>query len=581
MNFTTLLSKATTLFIICFFFPLYFLIGEENMLKTNQKNRPQEPKPHFPYVVEEVSYGNSEISLSGTLTLPMTTGPFPAVILIHGSSRLDRDETILGHKPFLILSDHFTRHGIAVLRFDKRGVGKSTGTYDNATIEDFCDDVAKGVEYLKSRPEIIRNQIGLVGHSEGGIVAPMLAAKSNDVAFIVLMAGTGVNGEEILCEQGRLIHRLDGVDEEMIAIDTQIRKIFTGIVKKETNRDVAKEQIHEALIKFFFGLTESQKTWVKSHSIITEEWIKRFNSPWGHFYFSYESSTALRHITIPMLVLNGELDLVVSPKQNLPFIDKALKEAGNKDYTIIELPKLNHVFQTCVIGSWDEYEQTEETIAPSALNIMTDWILERTTGCMDQQSSIVIEVLKGNEVIPYLKKWIEIRLLFYKDYPYLYDGTMEGEEHYLRMYSNSENTLLVMAKRGEEIIGAVIGLPLPESPEENKDAFQEAGMLQEELFYLGDSIVTKEFKTSNVQEQMYHKFESAVKHLEKYRGIVVCEIERDVNDPKKVANDTFYELAWNNRGFIKEPNQTVLFSWQEIDDVESSDHRMVFWRKVF
>ncbi len=196
----------TTLFLICFSFSLHSLVGEEHMLQTNQKNRPQEPKPPFPYFVDEVCYGNSEISLSGTLTLPRTTGPFPAVILIHGSSALDRDETILGHKPFLVLSDHFTRHGIAVLRFDKRGVGKSTGIYDNATIEDFCDDVAKGVEYLKSRPEIIKNQIGLVGHSEGGIVAPMLAAKSNDVAFVVLMAGTGVNGEEIFCEQGRLYH---------------------------------------------------------------------------------------------------------------------------------------------------------------------------------------------------------------------------------------------------------------------------------------------------------------------------------------------------------------------------------------
>lgn len=379
---TTLLSKVATLFIICFFVSLNFLVGEEQM---SQKNRYQEPKPPFPYFVEEVRYGNSEISLSGTLTLPSPTGPFPAVILIHGSSPLDRDETILGHKPFLVLSDHFTRHGIAVLRFDKRGVGKSTGNYNNATTEDFCDDVAKGVEYLKSRPEIIRNQIGLVGHSEGGVVAPMLAAKSNDVAFIVLMAGTGVNGEEILCEQGKLLHRAAGVDEEMIAVDTQVRKIFTGIVKKETNRDVAKKQIHEALAKFLSGLTESQKTWIKIHSVVTEDFIKRFNSPWGHFHFSYEPTTALRRITIPMLVLNGELDLVVSPKQNLPLIDEALKEAGNKDYTIIELPKLNHAFQTCVIGSWAEYEQIDETIAPSALNIMTDWILEKTSKRIDRR----------------------------------------------------------------------------------------------------------------------------------------------------------------------------------------------------
>ncbi len=238
---------------------------------------------------------------------------------------------------------------------------------------------------MKSRPEIIKDQIGLVGHSEGGIVAPMLAAKSNDIAFIVLMAGTGVNGEEIFCEQGKLLHRGNGVDEEMIAIDIQVRKIFTGIVKKETNRDVAKEQIPEALARFLSGLTENQKVWVKIHSVLTEELIKRLNSPWGHFYFSYEPSTALRHITIPTLVLNGDLDLVVSPKQNLPFIDEALKEADNKDYIITELPNLNHAFQTCEIGSWDEYEQTEETIALSALNIMTDWILKRTIRIIDRR----------------------------------------------------------------------------------------------------------------------------------------------------------------------------------------------------
>ena len=132
-------------------------------------------------------------------------------------------------------------------------------------------------------------------------------------------------------------------------------------------------------------MRKKKRTWLKIHSVLTEKLIERFNSPWGHFYFPYEPSTALRHVTVPTLALNGDLDLVVSSKQNLPFIDKALKEAVNKDYTIIELPKLNHAFQTCEIGSWDEYEQTEETIEPSALNIMTDWILERTTKISDRK----------------------------------------------------------------------------------------------------------------------------------------------------------------------------------------------------
>lgn len=152
--------------------------------------------------------------------------------------------------------------------------------------------------------------------------------------------------------------------------------MVTGIISKEPNHDLAKAQIDEVLAKFLSGLPD-QRTWVNSNTIITEEWVQRFNAPWGHFHFSYEPSAALKQITIPVLALNGDRDLVVSSKQNFPSIDKALKEAGSQDYTIIELPKLNHAFQTCKIGTWDEYEQIEETIAPSALNIMTDWILER------------------------------------------------------------------------------------------------------------------------------------------------------------------------------------------------------------
>ena len=200
-------------------------------------------------------------------------------------------------------------------------------------------------------------------------------------------------------------------------------------------------------------------------------------------------------------------------------------------------------------------------------------------GFMTQQSSIAIEVLKGNEVIPHLKRLIEIRLSFYRDYPYLYDGSIEDEENYLRMYGNSENTLLVVAKRDDEVVGAILGLPLPESPEENKEAFQDLEISPEDLFYLGDNIVIRELKIGNVQEQMYHQFEGAVNHLKKYRGIVVCEIERDVNDPKKITNDTFYEFAWHTQGFIREPNQIVNFSWKEIGDSKSSNHHMVFWRK--
>lgn len=219
-------------------------------------------------------------------------------------------------------------------------------------------------------------------------------------------------------------------------------------------------------------------------------------------------------------------------------------------------------------------------ISPFAVFSATTYKTKMDQGkFMTQQSSTSIEVLKGSEAIPYLNKLMEIRLLFYRDYPYLYDGSIEDEENYLRIWSNSENTLLVVAKRNDKVVGVIIGLPFSESPEENKQAFQNLETSPEDLFYLGDNIVIQELKVGNVQKQMYHQFERAVKQLKKYKEIVVCEIERDVNDPKKIANDTFYEFSWNAQGFIREPNQIVNFTWKEIGDSKISNHHMVFWRK--
>ena len=190
-----------------------------------------------------------------------------------------------------------------------------------------------------------------------------------------------------------------------------------------------------------------------------------------------------------------------------------------------------------------------------------------------------MKFLKGNEVIPHLKRLIAIRFWFYRDYPYFYDGSIEDEENYLRWYANSENTLLVVAKRDDEVVGAIIGHPLPESLEENKEAFQGTEVSREDLFYLGDNMVIRELKSGNLREQMYWEFESAVKYLRKYKGIVVCEIERDENDPKKITNNYFDEFTWISLGFIREPNQIVNFSWKEIGDAESSNHHMIFSRK--
>ncbi len=355
----------------------FLLVFERGIISVEAPNRPQEPKLPLPYTAEHVSYSNPEtgVTLSGTLTLPASKGPFPVVLLIAGSGRIDRDETVFGHKPFLVLADYLTRQGIAVLRFDKRGCGKSTGNYDQATTQDFSDDVLAGIAYIKSRKEVNSNQIGLVGHSEGGIIAPMVAAKSTDVAFIVLMAGTGVNGEKILYEQSALVQRAVGGTEDSINQCRKFQEQMFTLVKKESDPQIAAEQLQEIAKNYMATLPETQEK-------VTLEYLKslaaRVNTKWFRYYLAYDPIIALKQVRVPVLALNGELDLQVSSQQNLPVITKVLEESGIKDFTTIELPKLNHFFQTCETGSIAEYAKIEETISPSVLNLITEWVLERT-----------------------------------------------------------------------------------------------------------------------------------------------------------------------------------------------------------
>lgn len=356
-------------------FPLAF---ERGIKSVEVPNRPQEPKLPLPYTEEHISYNGLEagVTLSGTLTLPDSKGPFPVVLLIAGSGPNDRDETLLGHKPFLVLADYLTRQGIAVLRFDKRGCGKSTGNYDKATSQDFSNDVLAGIAYLKSRKEVNSNQIGLIGHSEGGLIAPMAATKSKDVAFIVLMAGTGVNGEEVVYEQSSLIQRVSGDSEENIKQCRKFQEEIFTIVKKESNPQIAAVQLQEVVKNHTAALLGTQE---KETVEILKSQASRVNNEWFRYFLTFDPSIALKQVQVPVLALNGELDLQVSSKQNLPAISKALEESGNKDFTVIELPKLNHLFQTCETGSIGEYAKIEETISPLALDLIAKWVLARTT----------------------------------------------------------------------------------------------------------------------------------------------------------------------------------------------------------
>ncbi len=342
--------------------------------------RPQEPKKPYPYIEEELVYENKEagITLAGTLTLPPGKGPFPAVLLITGSGPQDRNETIFNHCPFLVLADYLTRQGVAVLRVDDRGVGKSTGDFSQATSEDFALDVLAGIEYLKTRKAINPKQIGLIGHSEGGLIAPMVAVKSPDVAFIVLMAGTGLTGEEILYLQSDLISKAMGVNEEEIAKSRQFNEKIFSVIKEEEDNEIAKERLRQMVMAYLAELSDEEKDWISDPEEYLKAQLQNLLSPWSRFFLTYDPKPTLSKVKCPVLAINGEKDLQVPPKENLSAIEEALKSGGNQDYTIKELPNLNHLFQTAQTGLPTEYAKIEETISPNALKLIGDWILEQT-----------------------------------------------------------------------------------------------------------------------------------------------------------------------------------------------------------
>ncbi len=344
--------------------------------KVDKPNRPQEPKKPFPYEVEEVKFENknAKITLAGTLTFPDGGDLFPAVVLITGSGPQNRDEELLGHKPFLVLADHLTRNGIAVLRFDDRGTGKSTGDFSSATSVDFSDDVLAAVEFLKSREEIDPDQIGLIGHSEGGIIAPMAANSSKDVAFIVLMAGTGLRGDSILILQTELIMRANGEGEEVIKRDLRIQRGVYNIVMGNNDSTEADKKLRQHYEDVYAELSGEEKNEIGDIEKFLEIQSKVLLNPWFRYFIKYDPYSALTKVKCPVLAICGEKDLQVPPKENLTAIEMALKEGGNKNYRIAELKGLNHLFQTAETGSPLEYGKIEETFSPDAMKIISNWI---------------------------------------------------------------------------------------------------------------------------------------------------------------------------------------------------------------
>ncbi len=339
-------------------------------------NRPQEPKPPYPYREEEVTLDEAKaaVRLGGTLTLPTGAGPFPAVVLLSGSGAHDRDETLFGHKPFLLIADYLTRHGIAVLRFDDRGVGKSTGNKMASAEDDLAGDAVAWVELLRARKDIAANHVGLIGHSEGGILAPLAAVRSADVAFIVMLAGPAIPGEELLKLQAKAMLLASGAPEDAIRAENDVQEKLFAVIRAGGDPKALQQQLRAVLGEYLAKIPEDERKALGGTQAFEDAQVKAMMSPDMRSIILSDPEKTLRQLKCPVLALNGALDLQVPADANLPALVAALAAGGNPDYTAVKLPGLNHLFQTAKTGLIGEYGTIEETFSPSALAIISEWI---------------------------------------------------------------------------------------------------------------------------------------------------------------------------------------------------------------
>ena len=340
--------------------------------------RPQDPAEPFPYVQEEVVFENAKagVRLAGTLTKPGGVGKFPAVVLISGSGPHDRNSEMMGHRPFLVLADYLTRKGIAVLRFDDRGIGSSTGDFSKATTEDFVGDVLAAVEYLKGHGWVDAEKIGLVGHSEGSTVAAIAAGRSNDVAYIVMMAGIGVGGDETLIEQTIASAKAAGVGGYMIEGNITLQRKIFSILKTGAGAQERQKQLRETYMGRVKAMGSLSGEQLKGAKAQIDEQIKQVTSPWFLYFVNYNPKPDLMKVTCPVLVLYGEKDLQVPPGVHEAPVREAFEAGGNRKYKIKVLKGLNHLFQTAQTGLNSEYSKIPETMSPSALRLIGQWVLQ-------------------------------------------------------------------------------------------------------------------------------------------------------------------------------------------------------------
>jgi pimeloyl-ACP methyl ester carboxylesterase len=349
--------------------PLVLKRTDASAVIVQKPRRPQEDAiaartPSYDNV--EVTFSNdaARTTLAGTFSVPHGKGPHPAVVLIHGSGPVDRNEAVFDHKPFLILADHLARQGIAVLRYDKRGIGKSTGNFRDATTFDFADDAEAALRFLRSRSEVDTARVGAIGHSEGGLIVPLLTARDAALRFAVVLAGPGVRGELILVEQIALMGKAQGAPAEAIAKERKLNQAIFGTLASDADYEAAVRKTDQVLADA-----------VQTGALPADArpaMLKRFGTRWFHTFLRHDPIESLKATRQPILVLNGELDLQVPSALAIAPIRDALKD--NPRAVVRELPQLNHLFQTAKTGSGSEYKAIEETMSPMALDAIGSWI---------------------------------------------------------------------------------------------------------------------------------------------------------------------------------------------------------------
>lgn len=344
---------------------------------VSETRRAQDPVKPYPYVEEEVVVENpaAGVRLAGSFTKPRGSGPFPAALLISGSGAQNRDEEVFEHRPFLVLADHLTRHGIAVLRLDDRGMGGSTGSLALADLDDLVGDAGAAVRFLEARPDVDRARIGLIGHSEGGLVAPRVATETPGIAFVLLLAGPGIPGDSLLYLQGATLMRVMGQPAELIAWNRRLQERLFEQVKAAPDSASLRQRLSGVITDALPLLPEAFVGQVTARSL--EGQVGMMSTRWFRSFVSYDPAPALRRLACPTLALTGGKDLQVPPRENLPAIGRALAAGGNRDFRTIELPGLNHLFQSAESGLPAEYPALQETFAPAALDTITTWLEAR------------------------------------------------------------------------------------------------------------------------------------------------------------------------------------------------------------